>query len=186
MDGEVAIAACPFLPIPAEPVSAKDSKALGDHRGERFYRLCLDYAQTKWLSGFPAQALLQLNRAMSADLAGDEACLSVHPLPYPAVAWMLQSRPDRAGFFFGNPRRHWQHYASRMSGERAQIRSWRAWACWVFAVRILPVDEFPPDTNQIEDEALHLPTPAEIEDGLDRFGLPGESGDWRRVLDGLG
>ena len=68
---------CPLLPPIAEPVSAKDSRAIGQERGESFYKMCLEYAQTKWIKGLPAQALLQLNRAMSADLTGDEEYLQL-------------------------------------------------------------------------------------------------------------
>ena len=137
---------CPLLPVPEQPITARDSKALGSDRGVQFYRLCLEYAQTKWQADLPAQALLQLNRAMSADLSGEEDVLSEYPVPYQAVAWMLRARPDRRGVFFGNPRRHWQHYATRMSGPRSEVRMWRAWACWFLAKKIRP--DLPDDPNQ--------------------------------------
>ena len=61
---------CPFLPKIVKKITASDSRALGDSKGLDFYKLCLEYSQSKWMEGLPAQALLQLNRAMSADLNG--------------------------------------------------------------------------------------------------------------------
>jgi hypothetical protein len=173
---------CPLLPEIDRPLRAADSRALGDQRGEPFYRLCLAYAQTKWIAGLPAQTLLQLNRAMSADLDGSEAILADYPIPYAQMAWVLRARPDRRGQFLGNPRRHWQHYATRMSGDRAELRSWRAWACHAIAVSILPEDDFPDDTEQIAAEGLVIPGLEEIGAQLDRLGLPGEKALWAACL----
>ena len=66
---------CPFLPKIRKKITASDSKALRNNKGLSFYKLCLRYSQSKWMEGLPAQALLQLNRAMSADLVGDEKFL---------------------------------------------------------------------------------------------------------------
>tara|TARA_B100000902_G_C26491868_1_gene519706 strand:+ start:150 stop:515 length:366 start_codon:yes stop_codon:yes gene_type:complete len=118
--------ACPLLPQISKTIRAADSRELGSNKGLPFYRLCLEYSQSKWIQGFPAQALLQLNRAMSADLEGDEKYLKKQPIPYSSIRWILAQRPDNKGQFLGNPRRHWQHYASRMSGPRAEVRIWRA------------------------------------------------------------
>ncbi len=171
------------MPRITRAVSAADSRALGKERGEAFYRLCLEYAQTKWMAGLPAQALLQLNRAMSADLQGDERCLADFPMPYLPVAWILKERPDRKGQFLGNPRRHWQHYATRMSGPRAELRCWRAWACYAIASRILPHSGFPHDVEQVEAEALAMPGEQEIVGMLGDIGLSGEAELWRESLE---
>ena len=72
---------CPFLPKIVKKITAADSRALGDSKGLDFYKLCLEYSQSKWMEGLPAQALLQLNRAMSADLNGDEEFLDQFPIP---------------------------------------------------------------------------------------------------------
>ena len=173
---------CPLLPVPERAITAQDSKALGKERGEPFYSLCLEYAQTKWLADLPAQALLQLNRAMSADLKGNEDILSRYPVPYRAIVWMLEARPDKRGIFFGNPRRHWQHYATRMGGPRSEVRKWRAWACWALSVRILPEEEFPADVEQIEEEGLVLPEEAEIRAQLTQLGWEGEADLWSQTM----
>jgi len=173
---------CPLLPPIAKSVSAKDSIAIGKERGESFYRMCLEYAQTKWIKGLPAQALLQLNRAMSADLTGKEKYLHQYSVPYASIKWILLDRPDKRGQFLANPRRHWQHYATRMSGARSEIRTWRAWACFAIASRILPDSEFPKDMQQIEAEGLIIPDESEIEDMLHHVGLVGECEIWKKVI----
>ena len=179
-------APCPILPQIERVLTAADSRALGGDRGEAFYEFSLRYAQSKWQQGLPAQALLQLNRAMSADLVGSEAVLDRHPVPYAQVAWILGQRPDSNGQFLANPRRHWQHYATRMSGPRAEVRIWRAWACHAIASRVLPHDEFPNDAEQIDRESLSIPSEREIALQLDALGWPGEVDVWRGVLRGVG
>ena len=174
---------CPLLPEISRPVCAADSRALGRERGEAFYKLCLEYAQSKWMAGLPAQSLLQLNRAMSAELLGDEQLLQEQPIPYGAVAWILKERPDCKGQFLANPRRHWQHYATRMSGPRAQLRTWRAWACYAIASRILPHSDFPHDVEQVENELLVMPKEQEIAIKLDELGLVGEAQLWLHSLE---
>lgn len=178
---------CPLLPPIDRALTAADSRELGSDRGEAFYAFCHRYAQSKWMSGLPAQALLQLNRAMSADLRGDEPVLETRPMPYGVMAWILEQRPDQRGQFMANPRRHWQHYATRMSGARAELRTWRAWACHTIATRILPADEFPDDEKQIAEEKVAVPSLDEILEKLRALGLPGEADLWHGfVLDAEG
>ena len=119
---------------------------------------------------------------MSADLKRDEKYLESYPIPYSSIRWILIQRPDNKGQFLGNPRRHWQHYASRMSGPRAEIRIWRAWACFAIASKVLPHSEFPDDYKQIEEEGLIIPSEAEISEKLKMFGLPSESVQWNLSL----
>src|SRR6185369_11737720 len=104
--------ACPYLPETARRFTAEDIHALGKDRSARFYGTAMGYAQTLWLDGFPAKALLQVNRALACVLPE----VSLMPLergaPYHAKAWIMHYRPrDR---FIGNPRRHYQHLATRM------------------------------------------------------------------------
>ena len=174
--------ACPLLPQISKKIRASDSRALGDNRGLPFYRLCLEYSQSKWIQGFPAQSLLQLNRALSADLKRNEKYLNSYPIPYSSIKWILIQRPDKKGQFLGNPRRHWQHYASRMSGPRAEIRTWRAWACFAIASKVLPHSEFPEDEEQILNEGLIIPSESHIELNLKSLGLPRESHAWIQCL----
>ncbi len=59
---------CPFLPRPDRVYNHEDLHALGADRGELFHDCALKYAQSLWLSGFPAKALLLINRALSCNL----------------------------------------------------------------------------------------------------------------------
>jgi len=175
---------CPLLPEVERVYTAADSRSTGADRGEDFYRMRLRYAQSKWRTGYPAQAILQLNRAFSADLEASAPCLHepLGGLPYPAMRWILDQRPDQRDQFLGNPRRHWQHYASRMSGPRAELRAWRSWACWAIACEVLPEEQFPGDSRQIEKEGLVPPTLEAIRAGLTRGGHPNEAALWLSVL----
>jgi hypothetical protein len=123
--------------------------------GPLFHRACLELAQSFWQQGKPAQAILQLNKA---------AFVPTLPAPYPALVWFLiHRRPD---LFLGNPVRHFQHLASRMSGEHAPLRAWRAWACFHLAHEILPPADFPRDEEQITHEDLLIPDLATIAKNL--------------------
>lgn len=123
--------------------------------GPLFHRACLELAQSFWQQGKPAQAILQLNKA---------AFVPTLPAPYPALVWFLiHRRPD---LFLGNPVRHFQHLASRMSGEHAPLRAWRAWACFHLAHEILPPADFPRDEEQIAHEDLLIPDLATIAKNL--------------------
>ncbi len=153
----------------------------GDDRGPAFYRMALHYAQSLWRQGFPARAILLLNRALGAELDGSEAVLRQWPLPYPAMAWLLRNHlPEQ---FIGNPRRHWQHLATRMSGPRAELRTWRAWACWRMACLALP--DLPADEKQLAGEDVREPGEEEIAGHLERLGHPDEVALWREVLEHL-
>ncbi len=151
----------------------------GDY-GEGFYLAALRYAQSLWLQGKPAQAILQLNKAWSASLRGDEAVLKEHPSPFRALAWIL--RHVRDGDFLGNPVRHFQHLATRMSGRNAEVRTWRAWACFALSERLLDPGTFPRDEVQIRKEHLKIPDEDVILIQLNRLGWPGEGKEGQAAL----
>ena len=141
---------CPFLPQPAEPLGPEYSKSL---RGNSdYFHSTLICAQSLWLQEKPAQALLQLNHALSVSHQPSQNW----PLPYQAKIWIFTHR-HQAGFL-GNPVRHYQHLASRVSGPNYQLRSWRAWACFHLAESVLPTHHFPRDTRQILKENLIIPS----------------------------
>ncbi|MBL9155537.1 MAG: hypothetical protein JNK37_23875 [Verrucomicrobiales bacterium] len=167
--------ACPFLPAVTEPIPAAAMKAFrnGD-RGGDFYLQALKCAQSLWLQGFPAQALLQINRALGADLQGGEPVLGDWPLPYRAAVWVMRRR--EADQFIGNPRRHYQHLATRMVEPRKTQRAWRAWACWYLACRIFP--DCPADEKQLAEEGIVEPDRAAIVAGLAVHGLADEVAGW--------
>ncbi|MBI2813383.1 MAG: hypothetical protein HYX71_03790 [Opitutae bacterium] len=155
-----------------------DARALTAHgadRGPGFYLTALTYAQHLWQRGLAARALLNLDRALGADLRGDEAELRDWPPPYEAMAWFLRHTPTDV--FIGNPRVHFQHLADRMNEPRREQRRWRTWACWALTRAVRP--EFPPDLKHRVVE----PPPPLIARKLAEHGLAGESALWRSVLD---
>jgi len=146
---------CPHLPEydPGKP------KRHGAERGAGFYLDALRFAQGHWLEGKPAQALLQLNKAFSADLRDDEAILVKWPWPYPALEWMLGKSADGSHGFLGNPVRHFQHLATRMSGPRKEARIAHAWKCFHLSRRVLEgMGDFPLDGRQIAREGIFIPS----------------------------
>lgn len=165
---------CPWLPEAGQVHDFTITRRHGTDRGPAFYQDALGYAQSQWISGKPAQALLQLNKAWMADLFGHEAVLAEHPPPYRALAWILRCCMAENCGYLGNPVRHFQHLASRMSGPRAEIRSWRAWLCMHLAERILPCAEFPRDGRQIAREGLWIPASSRALNAVTAGGWPGE------------
>ncbi len=160
---------CPHLPSAGPGLSAVSIRAVGEDRGEAFYQLALTCGQALWQKGLPAQAILMLNRAFSADLQGEEACLSEWRPPYAALQWILEHRREED--FVGNPRRHFQHLATRMSGPRPEVRAWRAWACWAITCAVNPED--PADEKQILEEGIVEPDLDSIAEALRRLGRGG-------------
>ncbi len=141
----------PHLPPALPDLGPEHTRQHRAECGERFHRACLELSQSLWQQGKPAQAILQLNKAaMVPDL----------PAPYEALAWYLTHRSDE--LFIGNPVRHFQHLASRMSGDHAELRSWRAWACFHLSAEVLPPNKYPRDEEQIEKEALQIPPEADV------------------------
>ena len=166
---------CPFLPAPRVGL---DWRTLHIHRedvrGAEFYHDCLEYGHALWQRGLAARAMLCLDRAMGADLRGDESVLQSWPLPYAAMAWVIQHTPPDV--FMGNPRVHFQHFADRMNEPRRDQRRWRAWACWALARAVRP--DLPGDPKH----AITEPTLVEIAGQLAAHGLPGEATLWQKVL----
>lgn len=170
----------PLLPEIDRPCTAAEVNAFGKDRGPAFYETCHRYAQTLWQTGFPAKCILLLNRALSCPLKADEPVLQRWPLPYQALAWLLIHRP--ADQFIGNPRRHWQHLATRMVEPHKALRTWRAWACWYLAKEILPEADFPSDLQQIREEGIAEPTKAEISQQLQRLSPADDLHQWQQAL----
>ena len=171
----------PLLPEIERLYQAEEVNAFGKDRGAAFYEICHEYAQTLWVTGFPAKCILLLNRALSCTLPASEPILQRWPLPYQALAWLLIHRPEDQ--FIGNPRRHWQHLATRMVEPNKELRSWRAWACWYLAKEILPDSEFPSDLKQIRLEQVTEPTHAEITAHLKKLSPADDVSRWQAALD---
>lgn len=165
---------CPWLPETGRLHDFTITRRHGADRGPAFYQDALGYAQSQWISGKPAQAILQLNKAWMADLNGAEDVLEKLPAPYQALVWILRRCTTAECGYLGNPVRHFQHLASRMSGPRAEIRLWRAWLCMHLAERILPQGFFPRDGHQIARDGLWIPSAGRSLDAVKSNGWPGE------------
>ena len=148
---------CPFLPAAEKAIRPSEISVIRKQGGKDAYTAALVCAQSLWLQGLPAQALLQLNHAMSHDIPTDDL---PWPMPYQALVWMLTRRHEKG--FLGNPVRHFQHLATRMSGSNKMLRVTRAWVCFHLAESVLPADEFPRDERQIDKENLTIPDLPEV------------------------
>lgn len=174
-----ALPPCPQLPPPRAGMDWRALHVFRERdRGPEFYFAALEYGHALWQRGFAARAMLCLDRALGAELRGDEPVLREWPLPYAAMAWMVRETPT--GVFMGNPRVHFQHYAGRMNEPRREQRRWRAWACWALARAVRP--DLPGDPKHLVVE----PTAEQIEKELAAHGHPGEAALWRGVLGGCG
>lgn len=149
---------------------AGDLKPAREERDRDYYLATLSYAQSLLIEDKPAQALLQLTKSLSVNLS-DLTVLAEWPPAYAAKRWIFENCHGGGGFL-GNPVRHYQHLASRMSGPLAELRSTRAWACFHLAEKILP--ELPRDMPQIEKEGLEIPELPMVQRELGEKGWPGE------------
>lgn len=162
---------CPMLPRVDHIWRAQDMACYRESKNADYYLAALCYAQSLLSEGKPAQALLQINKSFMAELSSGEI-LATWPPAYEAVGWIIESYRGQEENFLGNPVRHYQHLATRMSGPRAAARSLRAWACFHLAEKIAP--EFPRDQKQIAREALSIPSPGEVIEAIDRIGWENE------------
>jgi hypothetical protein len=177
--------ACPHLPEACGHEDFSITRRHGGEKGAAFYLDALRYAQSQWQGGKPAQAILQLNKAWMADLTVDEGVLEGHPPPYAALVWILEMAAAGDCGFLGNPVRHFQHLASRMSGPRREIRAWRAWVCFRLAERILIGGHHPRDGVQLAREGLAVPSLGRAVVEVAKIGWPGEGPEIVRVAEPL-
>ena len=164
---------CPWLPQVASRLGPDVTRRLVGKK-EDFYLAALHYSQSLWLEGKPAQAILQLNKAWMADLHGGEEILTRHPSPYRALRWIMEKAKGGDAGFMGNPVRHFQHLASRMSGPRAEARVWRAWAGFHIASDVLDPAAYPRDGVQIAREGLWIPSRGNVFNGVHCLGWKNE------------
>jgi len=162
---------CPYLP---ESESGMTYRSLTDLRGgdpELFYHTALRYGHCLWLGGHAGRAILAITRALYADVPEGAAVLQEWPLPYQALHWIVAQHPSEA--FPGNPRISFQHQATRLRGEREELRRARAWAVWALIRTAKP--ELPRDVAQ----AVKEPTFQQIEQSLVEHGHANEAALWR-------
>jgi hypothetical protein len=171
---------CPLLPEVDHVWQARELLQFGKERGPEFYEASLHYAQSQWQEGLPAQAMLQLNRAFACHFTQQEPILQRWPLPYRAMAWIIQHRKE--GQFIGNPRRHFQHLATRMVQPHKDLRSWRAWACWYLSTLLLPADTYPADAKQLSEEGIQEPSFTLIEEKLTQLSHCHELPQWQQAI----
>ncbi|MBK1882010.1 hypothetical protein JIN85_06260 [Luteolibacter pohnpeiensis] len=143
---------CPWLPEVHSREKPWKNRPKQVEKDAAFYLAALQFAQFQWLEGKPAQAILQLNKSWMAD----EPDPQFQP-PYQALVWIMENSKRGESGFMGNPVRHFQHLASRMSGPRAEVRSWRAWVCFHLASKWLD-HGYPRDGIQLAREGLWIPS----------------------------
>lgn len=152
-----------------------DHSELGQHgnrRGAAFYLDTLRYGQYLWQHQSAGRALLAITRGLYADVAADDPILREWPLPYAAIAWIIQHHP--LDDFPGNPRLSYQHQACRMRGARSALRSARAWAAWALVVKHRP---HLPGDPRCEEKSL-----SEITLLLQLHGHPTEATQWQSLI----
>lgn len=165
---------CPFLPEPLETMSYRDVRAASDADVEAYYFTNLQYGHFLWREGFAGRALLALTRGLYADLPQTALVLEPWPLPYGAIGWSVSKHPSDD--FPGNPRISFQHQATRMEGERRDLRRARAWAVWWVICAARP--SLAPDLKQeITEPDIEL-----IEKGLCQWGHSNECEVWKAAL----
>lgn len=167
---------CPFLPSASNKLRASYARSFKTESLQRHYLACLEAAQSLWIQQLPGQSILQLNKALASETH------TAYPLPYQALCWILENQKNKG--FLGNPVRHFQHLASRISpkvGANHEIRRWRAWACMHLAEIRLEPDQFPRDYEQIENDSLVIPNKSEIYQALKESPWQLEAGEFSRL-----
>lgn len=169
---------CPHLPNISEKLAITHTRAHRAANCQKYFYACHELAQSLWCEGSPAQAILQLDKAMMASAEG-----ILLDYPYEAILWIIEHTPE--GQFLGNPVRHFQHLASRMSMKQpnAKVRVWRAWAClYLTEITIENATQlFPRDLRQIEKEDLTIPDFDHVLEQLMQLGSADEAATVRSL-----
>ena len=166
---------CPWLPEITQHHDFNTTRQHGNGREAGYYLDTLRYAQSQWTAGKPAQAILQLNKSWSADLAEGDPVLTWLPPPYRALVWIVEKSADGSCGYLGNPVRHFQHLATRVSGARSEVRSARAWMCFHLTERVLKQRDFPRDGHQLFREGIRVPSLQQVYSWIERLGWVNEA-----------
>ncbi|MGF1448649.1 MAG: hypothetical protein ACFB20_04460 [Opitutales bacterium] len=172
--GSTALPLCPYLPSVAQQLDWRHVHRFRRAPSAEFPKAALEYAQSLWLEGHPARAILLIDRALFAATSKSEPPAKQEAQAYQAMRWVLERFPSDSSA--GNPRVHFQHLADRVRGPFREVKQWRAWACWALTRQARP--EFPGDPRH----AVPEPTLEAIADGLKTHGWAGEVAVWRRAL----
>ena len=135
-----------------------------------FYFKALQYGNYLWQNRHAGRAILAITRALYASLDESEPIVSEWPLPYAALHWIVKNHISDD--FPGNPRVSFQHQATRLRGERQDLRRARAWAIWGLICNARP--SLPGDPQDPVQELSNQ----EIARLLDHLGHRGEGALW--------
>ena len=138
-----------------------------------FYFKALQYGHYLWQTGHAGRAILAITRSLYANIDEDDPMLKEWSLPYAALRWIVANHSSDD--FPGNPRISFQHQATRLRGEREELRRTRAWAVWAL-IRVAR----PSLPGDIEDPVTE-PSVEEIAERLNRWGNAGEAELWLGV-----
>ena len=164
---------CPFLPEPDGSMNYRCLTEAGENVAA-FYFTALKYGHYLWLNGHSGRSILAITRALYANVPEVDPILEQWPLPYAALKWIVAHHPS--DHFPGNPRISFQHQATRLRGERRELRRARAWAVWALVRQAKPT--LPGDSRQ----AIEEPTPEWIEAQLKAEGHANEVAVWQGAL----
>ena len=166
---------CPYLPAPDERMNHRCLKESRQISETAFYTEALKYGHYLWLNGHAGRSILALTRALYANVLEEATVLEQWPLPYAALKWIVSSHPSDS--FPGNPRISFQHQATRLRGERQDLRRARAWAVWALVRKAKP--ELCGDASQ----AIEEPTIDWIKTQLQNEGHANEATVWWTALE---
>ncbi len=137
---------------------------------ELFYIAALRYGNFLWKTGHSGRAILAVTRALYTELPKNASVLNEWKLPYFALYWIVKN--NRTEDFPGNPRISFAHQATRIRGERADLRRARAWATWFLICKARP-------TLSADKQAeVKAPNISKLSKILENIGHPGESKQW--------
>ena len=165
---------CPHLPEPDTRMSYRCLTDLTAADRSIFYFTALKYAHYLWLQGHAGRSILALTRALYADVPEEADILQHWPLPYAALRWVTANHQGHD--YPGNPRISFQHQATRLRGDRQDLRRARAWAAWALVCSAKP--KLLGDHSQGIDE----PSIVEIAASLDQYGHRKERALWQATL----
>lgn len=132
-----------------------------------FYFKALQYGNYLWLKGHAGRSILAITRALYANIDAQNPILINWPIPYKALHWIVANNPTDD--FPGNPRISFQHQATRLRGERQELRRARAWAVWALIRDARP--SLPEDIH----DTIQEPSIAEICHKLTEYGHANEA-----------
>ena len=165
---------CPYLPVPERQMNHRYLKESRKTSEEAFYFEALRYGHYLWLKGHAGRSILAITRALYADMPEEASVLDQWPLPYAALKWIVVNHPSDS--FPGNPRISFQHQATRLRGERQDLRRARAWAVWAL------VRQAKPTLARDHMQAIEEPTIDWIGAQLQKEGHANEAAIWQAAL----